>query len=303
MIDLRAVNCFIRPRRRWMEWASKQDQQMELVTEGKPGNPQDPAAGKAGEKPVDKAPEKPAEKQPEKPKGRQILKFRLTEVRDYTPRIRELFLQCEDPTEFGFRCGQFVMLHVPTAAKPALRAYSLASDDRVKNGFRLLFNFVDGGVASAYVWALKAGDIVDMTGPFGRLFFKEPPTEQVIFLNTGSGVSQHFSYLESMQEKYPHLKYRLLFGVRTEADIYYREELDRMCKTLPDFRYDFVLSRGSPAWTGRRGYVQDHIQDFSYLQTPSTFYLCGNGGMIKSVKEKLGGEGFDPTRIWAEAFD
>lgn len=239
----------------------------------------------------------------EKPKGRAILKFKLTEIRDYTPRIRELFLQCEEPTSFQFKCGQFVMLHVPTDAKPALRAYSIASSDHNKQGFRLIFNYVDGGLASKYVWTLKAGEVLDMTGPFGRLFFKEPPTDQVIFLNTGSGISQHFCYLESVRDKYPNHRFRLLFGVRTEQDMYYESELKRLQSHFTDFKFEFTLSRPSAAWTGKKGYVQNFIDEFDYLKIPTTFYLCGNGGMIKNVKDKLAAEGFDASRIFAEAFD
>lgn len=234
---------------------------------------------------------------------RQIHKMRVSEIRDYTPFIRELFLECEEPREFRFRAGQFVMLHVPTDAKPALRAYSIASDEQRLNGYRLIFKAVENGLATRYVWALKGGEVLDFTGPFGRIFFKEPPTSQVIFLNTGSGVSQHFSFIESNLKKYPDLRYRLLFGARTEADIYYREELERLKAGLTDFQYEFVLSRPNDGWAGKRGYVQNHIETFDYLRVPSTFYLCGNGAMIKDVKARLAEQNFDPKSILAEAFD
>ncbi len=237
------------------------------------------------------------------PKGRQILKMRLTEIRDYTPQIRELFIKAEEPGSFSFKAGQFVMLHVPADPKPLLRAYSIASDDRRKDGFRLIFKYVEGGPGSQYVWSLKGGELLDFTGPFGRVLFREPPTEQIICLNTGSGVSQHFSFIESNLEKYPDLKYRLLFGVRTEADIYYVEELERLKRAAKDFKYEFVLSRASESWKGKRGYVQNFIHEYDYLKVPSTFYLCGNGAMIKDVKAKLAGENFDPKLVWAEAFD
>lgn len=238
-----------------------------------------------------------------KPKGRQIYKMRVTDIRDYTPSIRELFLECDEPESFEFRAGQFVMLHVPTEAKPALRAYSIASDENRKNGYRLIFKYVDSGLASKYVWDLKGGEVLDFTGPFGRVFFKEPPTEQVIFLNTGSGVSQHFSFIESNLTKYPDLRYRMLFGVRTEQDIYYVEELERLKTQLKDFQYEFILSRPSENWKGRKGYIQNFISEYDYLKVPSTFYLCGNGAMIKDVKAKLAEEGFDKSLIFAEAFD
>ncbi len=75
--------------------------------------------------------------------ARTIYHMRVEEIIDHTPTVRELVLKTETPNEFGFKAGQFVMLHVPQGeAKPALRAYSIASDDRTKNGFRLLFKFV-----------------------------------------------------------------------------------------------------------------------------------------------------------------
>lgn len=238
-----------------------------------------------------------------KPKGRVIYKMRVAQVRDYTPRIRELFLECSEPQNFKFRAGQFVMLHVPADPKPLLRAYSIASGEQQTNGYRLVFNYVDGGAASKFVWTLKGGETLDFTGPFGRLFFAEPPTEQIVFLNTGSGISQHACYLETNLQKYPGLRYRLLFGVRTEADIYYRPELDLLKSKLKDFEYDFVLSRPSDAWKGKRGYVQNFIDAFEYMNVPTTFYLCGNGAMIKDVKAKLTEKGFDSSKIFAEAFD
>jgi CDP-4-dehydro-6-deoxyglucose reductase len=241
-----------------------------------------------------------------KPNLRLVRKMRVDRIADYTSQIRELFLSCSEPSTFDFRAGQFVMIHVPPkdpAAKPALRAYSIASSEHVKGGYRLVFKFVETGLASEYVWSLKGGETIEFTGPFGRVFFKEPPTEQQIFLNTGSGISQHFSFIESNLEKYPDLRYRLLFGVRTEADIYYVEELERLKKSLKNFEYEFVLSRAGESWKGKRGYVQNFIDAYEYMKIPSTFYLCGNGAMIKDVKTKLSGDGFDPKMIFAEAFD
>ena len=240
---------------------------------------------------------------PVKPKARQLQKLRVRELRDYTPQIRELFLECEEPAEFHFKAGQFVMLHVPAEPKALLRAYSVASDDRVKNGYRLIFKYVEGGAASQFVWSLKGGETLDFTGPFGRVLFKEPPTEQIVFLNTGSGISQHFSFIESNVDKYPNLRYRLFFGVRTEADIYYTEELDRLKKKAANFEYHFVLSRAGDIWSGKRGYIQHFLHELDYQKISTTFYLCGNGAMIKDVKTALAETGFDASHILAEAFD
>ncbi|WP_413568179.1 FAD-binding oxidoreductase [Bdellovibrio sp. HCB117] len=237
--------------------------------------------------------------------ARKVYHMRVTEIIDHTPTVRELVLKTEEPGEFTFKAGQFVMLNVPQGeAKPILRAYSIASDDRIKNGFRLLFKFVENGVASTFVWALKGGELINFTGPFGKVFFQEPPTEQIVFLNTGTGLSQHICYLLSKKEQYPNLRYRMLFGVRSEKDMYYQKEVEALMKELPDFKFEFVLSRPSEEWKGKKGYVQNFISEFDYKNIPTTFYLCGNGGMIKEVKHQLLEiDGFDKTRIWSEAFD
>lgn len=231
--------------------------------------------------------------------------MRVEEIIDHTPTVRELVLKAETPSEFSFKAGQFVMLHVPQGeAKPALRAYSIASDDRTKNGFRLLFKFVENGLASTFVWQLKGKELLNFTGPFGKVTFQEPPTEQIVFLNTGTGLSQHICYLLSKKDQYPNLRYRMLFGVRTEKDMYYQKEVEALTKELKDFKFEFVLSRPQESWTGKKGYVQNFISEFDYKNIPTTFYLCGNGGMIKEVKHQLlEVDGLDKSKIWAEAFD
>lgn len=237
--------------------------------------------------------------------ARTVYHMRVTEIIDHTPGIRELVLRTETPGEFSFRAGQFVMLNVPQGeAKPILRAYSIASDDRIKNGFRLLFKFVENGVASTFVWALKGGELLNFTGPFGKVFFQEPPTQQVVFLNTGSGISQHLCYLLSKKEQYPDVRYRMLFGVRSEKDMYYQKEIETLAQGLKDFKFEFVLSRPENTWTGKKGYVQHFLSEFDYKNIPTTFYLCGNGGMIKEVKHQLlEVDGLEKNRIWSEAFD
>lgn len=236
---------------------------------------------------------------------RTIYDFKISKIIDHTKEIRELILELDNQPEFVFKAGQFAMLHVPVeGAKPALRAYSIASTDENKKGFKLIFKFVENGVASKFVWGLKGHETLQFTGPFGKVFFQEPPTEQIVFLNTGSGVSQHFCFLESKMKQYPNLKYKMYFGVRRESDIYYADELKRLQQNLPHFEYHFVLSRGANDWKGKRGYVQHFLKDTHYLTTPTTFYLCGNGGMIKEAKQQLLEiDGLDKNRVWAEAFD
>lgn len=240
-----------------------------------------------------------------KPNPRTIYSMTIEKIIDHTDYVRELILKTNNPEEFHFRAGQFVMLHVPQPeGKPLLRAYSIASAEHSKNGFNLLFKYVENGKASEFVWNLKGHESLQFTGPFGRVFFQEPPTPQIVFMNTGTGLSQHFSYLQSMKNKYPEITYRLFFGVRTESDIYYQDKLELLKKELKNFEYHYVLSRPSQTWSGKKGYVQNYLAEFDYINTPTTFYLCGNGAMIKDVKKQLiEVDKISPQQLWCEAFD
>jgi len=235
-----------------------------------------------------------------------IYKTKIEKIIDHTPSVRELVLKFTEPKEFIFRTGQFAMLHVPqpNGAKPALRAYSIASDDRLKNEMRLIFKFVPNGVASTFVWSLHQNQELDFTGPFGRVFFQEPPSDQIIFISTGTGLAPHLSYLDSKAHLYPNVKFRMLFGVGTEKDLFCLADLDRIKKNVKDFQYHIVLSRPSDSWKGFKGYVQNFLPTFDYKSIPTSFYICGNGKMINQTKEILiQGDGIDATKIHSEAFD
>ncbi len=237
--------------------------------------------------------------------SRTPFEFNVDQIKDHTKQIRELFLILKNPSEFKFKAGQFVMLHVPTeTGKAALRAYSIATTEHDNQKFRLIFKFVENGVATNFVWNLKGQETLTLTGPFGKVFFQEPPTEQIVFLNTGSGLSQHFCFLESKMKQYPNLKYKLYFGLRKEEDRYYENELHELKKHLPNFEFHYVLSQPSDSWTGKTGYVQHFLAETKYKEISTTFYLCGNGGMIKAVKHQLLTiDGLDKSKVWSEAFD
>lgn len=229
----------------------------------------------------------------------------IAKITDHNPTTRELKIEFIEPHSFIFRAGQFAMLNIPSEnpAKPILRAYSIASDDRIHNSFRLIFKFVPGGVASNFVWKLKENMELIFTGPFGRVFFQEPAPEQNFFLCTGTGLAQHLSYLESKLDLFPKSQFRTVFGVREDSDVFYEKELETLSQKFPNFQYQMYLSRPSPAWTGKKGYIQDSLTSFDFNNANSAFYICGNKKMIHDVKHILIEKYYiDPSRIHSEAF-
>jgi len=232
-----------------------------------------------------------------------MYRARVERIVDHTKNFRELFLHLLEPTEFSFRAGQFLTLHVPTASKPALRAYSIASSDQDRTSLQLIFKYVPKGVASDFAWQLKANDEINFTGPFGKVFLKEPSSQQIVFLCTGSGVAQHICFLRSHFNLLAEKDIFFFMGLFDEAELYYEAELKEIQKKYPKFKFAYVLSQASDSWRGLRGYVQDHIESLNYLKIPTDFYLCGNGMMIKQTRELLAAAGFETSHITYEAFD
>ena len=237
------------------------------------------------------------------PKKRVVYKSKVSKIIDHTAEFREIWIELVEPREFSFRAGQFLMLHVPAANKPVLRAYSIASSDKEKQQLKLIFKYVTKGVASEFVWKLKLNEEFLFTGPFGKVFLKEPVLDQLIFLCTGSGVAQHICFLESHADLLREKNISFFMGLTSENNIYYEAELKKVRNEFRNFNYEYVLSQPSGAWTGRKGYVQNQIEHLNYTKIPTDFYLCGNGTMIKQTKEKLAGLGILPVNIIYEAFD
>ena len=222
----------------------------------------------------------------------------------HTEFIREFNFEMLQPSEFNFRAGQFLMIHIPAPEdeKTPLRAYSIASGDHLKNSFRLLIKYVPNGVASEYFWKLSTGDDVKFTGPFGKLFFPQDPAQKLYFLSTGSGLAPHLSYIETHLAQFPNSKFEFLIGVRSKQDFFYTEYLEQKKIQFSNFNFQFVLSRPDEHWNGRSGYLQTQIDSLEVNPEKSQFFICGNEQMAKSTKQALISAKLSPENIFVEIF-
>ena len=238
--------------------------------------------------------------------ARKELKAKLTKIYNVTPTVWELILTPADPGTFDFKTGQFVMLHVPQPSqpKPALRAYSIASNEKINKEYRLVIKCNPVGVASTWVPTLKDGDEINYTGPFGKFLFREPPADRIVFVGTGTGLAPLISMVSSRGQNHPKTEFLLLLGVWNEEEIYYKKELDEVKSRVPNFKYEFVLDKpkNPDQWKGLTGRVTEPLDRMDLKSKSTEFYLCGNPAMIKSVKELLVAKGFPTEKVYTESF-
>jgi ferredoxin-NADP reductase len=207
---------------------------------------------------------------------------------------------------FGFAAGQWLSLrHATAAGREITRAYSIASAPSQDNLFALCLNRVQDGFMSNFLCDMKEGDGVEWQGPFGN-FILRAPIGDTVFVATGTGIAPFRSMLHWLlaePSRHRDKNLYLIFGTRSETDLYYRHEFLRLAEEHANFQYLPTLSKGSGNWQGLRGYVQDHLPQIAAGRADMRAYLCGLDKMIKANRASLRTLGWDRKSILHEKYD
>ena len=175
---------------------------------------------------------------------------------------KHIELEVNDVPRFGFVPGQWLSVKATTPnGEEITRAYSIASPPSENGHFALCLNRVQDGFMSNYICSLDAGANVVFQGPLGG-FILRPPVRDTVFIAGGTGIAPFRSMLHWLlaePDRHHERQFSLLFGVRSEQDIYYREEFEKLAAEHANFHFLPTLSRGAPGWKGLRGYVQEHL--------------------------------------------
>ncbi len=229
------------------------------------------------------------------------MKAVLIESRDIAPLVRHFVFETPEVAELHFKAGQFVSFNQVLEGKKIIRPYSIAS---VPNGnrFELCLNLVEEGLFSPFLFSLKPGDSVEMGAPLGFFVIRNPDKE-ALFIATGTGIAP-FRAMAPDYLRHPQAKQlTLVFGVRRENSIYYRDDLDALARQHSNFRFWPTLSRPESSWTGRSGHVQTHLLEAIGDRRDLDVYICGLKAMVDDVRGILKAMGFDRKQIIFEKYD
>lgn len=198
-----------------------------------------------------------------------------------------------------FSAGQFFMLEVPNPERKLTRSYSVSSAPLHKEGFSLCVKLLPDGMGSEYLRAMKVGDTAGFMGSFGHFVLADSPKD-IVMIATGTGLAPFMSMLPTLFEKGHSGPITLYFGVRHEEDLFYVDTLRTWEAEQPNFKAVITLSQPSDGWTGEKGRVTEHLGDLDMAN--SQVYICGNGDMVKSVKDLLDNKGMPKEDIHLEQF-
>ena len=161
---------------------------------------------------------------------------------------------------------------------------------------------------SSYLFNLKPGDTVAVSGPYGEFFAKDTDAEMV-FIGGGAGMAPMRSHIfDQLKRRHSTRPMSYWYGARSRREMFYVEEFDRLQTEHENFRWSVTLSDPLPEdnWEGHVGFIHQSIYD-NYLMDHHApedceYYLCGPPMMNAAVIHLLDELGVEAENIMLDDF-
>jgi len=255
----------------------------------------------------------------------------VSRTRTVAPLIKEIELALPKDQTRNFRAGSYVQVTAPAfclpfseivldpahedawthlglrkltarSKVPVTRAYSLANHPGETGSLLLNIRLAlppgnkpdaPPGVVSSYLFGLKVGDAVTVSGPFGDFFIMDTDRE-IILIGGGVGMAPLRAHvLDQLECRKTLRRISFWYGARARIDLYYAENMEQLAREHKNFSWHVALSDPAPddAWEGETGFVHDVVYRTYLNAHPNpagcVYYLCGPPLMIEAVQAML----------------
>jgi len=261
--------------------------------------------------------------------------------------IKELVLELPEGESVDFRAGGYIQIECPPyhcrfsdfdieerfrgdwdrfnlwkyesrVDEPVLRAYSMANYPEEKGIILLNVRIAtpppggDGaippGAMSSYIFNLKPGDEVTISGPFGDFFARDTDNEMV-FIGGGAGMAPMRSHIfDQLERLRTGRRMSFWYGARSKREMFYVEDFDRLQAEHENFQWHVALSDPQPedAWEGYTGFIHDVLYENYLKDHPNPedceYYMCGPPMMNAAVIGMLDNLGVEEDNILLDDF-
>lgn len=261
--------------------------------------------------------------------------------------IKELVLELPAGEEVGFKSGGYIQIECPphvvhykdfsiedeyredwdkfdvwrytsTVTEPVIRAYSMANYPGEKGIIMLNVRVASPhprapegtppGQMSSYIFNLKPGDKVTISGPYGEFFIQDTPSEMV-YIGGGAGMAPLRSHIfELFKERQTDRKVSYWYGGRSTRELFYIDEFEELKQKYENFDYHIALSDPVPEdnWTGHEGFIHQILLDEYLAKHPNPedveYYICGPPMMLSAVRNMLDDLGVEPENVMYDDF-
>jgi len=164
------------------------------------------------------------------------------------------------------------------------------------------------GIMSSFIFGLKPGDQVTISGPYGEFFARETDAEMV-FVGGGAGMAPMRAHIfDQLKRLGSKRKMSFWYGARSRREIFYQEDFDQLQREHPNFEWHVGLSdpQKEDQWDGYRGFIHEVLlmHYLSYHSAPEDceYYLCGPPMMNTAVIKMLEDLGVERDNILLDDF-
>ena len=258
--------------------------------------------------------------------------------------IKELVLELPEGEDVDFKAGGYIQIECPPhiveyknfdiddeyredwdkynvwqytskVEEEVIRAYSMANYPGEKGIIMLNVRVasppprqpdVPPGKMSSYIFNLKPGDKVTISGPYGEFFIKDTDAEMV-YIGGGAGMAPLRSHIfELFRNLKTGRKVTYWYGGRSLRELFYIEHFRKIEEQFPNFKFNIALSEPLPEdnWTGYKGFIHQVLLENYLKDHPAPedveYYICGPPMMNAAVFRMLDDLGVEPENI---AFD
>jgi Na+-transporting NADH:ubiquinone oxidoreductase subunit F len=260
--------------------------------------------------------------------------------------IKELVLELPADEDVGFEAGEYIQIEVPPheldyksfdidnrfladwrkfkmfqfkshVYVPVTRAYSMANYPNEKGLIMLNVRIAPPppgkeaappGQASSYIFNLKAGDEVTISGPFGDFLIHESKAE-MIYIGGGAGMAPLRSHIfDLFKRRHTNRKVSFWYGGRSLKEIFYQNDFEQLAREHDNFTFNLALSAPLPEdnWEGYTGFIHLVLYEQYLKDHPAPedieYYVCGPPMMLSSVRELLENLGVEPENVRYDDF-
>lgn len=260
--------------------------------------------------------------------------------------IKELVLELDSGETLDFKAGAYIQIDIPEydieftkfdvadrfqaswekfnlwqlksrSDETVFRAYSLASPPSENKCLRFTIRIatpppgkpdIPPGIGSSYVFGLRPGDRVTLSGPYGDFMAKDTDRE-MCFVGGGAGMAPMRSHIfHQLNTVKTRRKITFWYGARSGQEVFYEKEFRELEQQNDNFIFHIALSDPQPEdnWEGMTGFIHQCLKDHYLITHPDPpeieYYLCGPPLMLTAVREMLDSFGVEPEMIAYDDF-
>jgi Na+-transporting NADH:ubiquinone oxidoreductase subunit F len=260
--------------------------------------------------------------------------------------IKELVLELPEGEDLNFRAGGYIQIEAPPhhlkyadfdipdrfredwdrfdlfaleskIDEPVMRAYSMANYPEEKGMVMLNVRVatppprmagIPPGIMSSYIFGLKEGDYVTISGPYGEFFAKKTKAEMV-FIGGGAGMAPMRAHIfDQLKRLGSDRKMSFWYGARSRREMFYHEEFEQLAARHENFSWHIALSDPLPEdeWQGATGFIHEVLFENYLRDHPAPedieYYICGPPMMTQAVLKMLHDLGVEKENILLDDF-